>query len=68
MVDFEKQLSPSFSIGRVRADVSYHGHGKFTVSLYQPDDELSHADTLCAIKVLERAERFVAAHLPRDGE
>jgi hypothetical protein len=63
MVDFEKQLSPSFAIGRVRADVSYHGGGKFTVALFQPEDELTHAETLCAIKVLKRAERFVAQNV-----
>ncbi|QOZ20841.1 hypothetical protein XI02_42265 [Bradyrhizobium sp. CCBAU 21365] len=61
------RLNPSFSIGRVRADVTYKAPGKFTVSLYQPDEELSHAELLCAIKVLKRAERFVAGHVPSDG-
>ena len=62
----ETKLSPSFCVGKVRADVTYQGHGKFTVSLFQPNDELDHADLLCAIRVLERAEKFVAAHVPND--
>lgn len=68
MEDDRNQPVRKFRVGSVTATVWKNDSG-FSVTLqksYKEDDEwknsqtLFHADVVCAIKALERAERFIA--------
>ena len=68
MEDDRNQPVKKFRVGSVTAAVWKNDSG-FSVTLqksYKEDDEwknsqtLFHADVVCAIKALERAERFIA--------
>ena len=68
MEDDRNQPVKKFRVGSVTAAVWKNDNG-FSVTLqksYKEDDEwknsqtLFHADVVCAIKALERAERFIA--------
>ena len=60
----EDPLDASFRVGNVRVDCFHEGSQRFTVCIDR--EELDHGDVVCLMRALDRAERYLAEHIPNE--